>query len=137
MALRGTAMRTFAVLVALTVASALSAGVHAAGAGAGVEGQPEPIPVLTAPVNDFAGVIDDASKTEIDALVRKLQGATGDVIVVATIKTFQPFADLPSYTLKMFENHGKGIGGKGKDNGVLIVLAIDDREVRIEPGYGL
>jgi uncharacterized protein len=99
--------------------------------------QSDQIPELTAPVNDFAGVIDQASKTEIDALVRKLQGATGDVIVVATIKTFQPYADLPSYTLKMFENHGNGIGDKGKDNGVLIVLAIDDRAVRIEPGYGL
>ena len=45
---------------------------------------------LTAPVNDFAGVIDRASKDQLDALIRKLQGATGDVMVVATVKTFQP-----------------------------------------------
>ena len=37
----------------------------------------------------------------------------------------------------MFENHGKGIGAKGKDNGVLMLLALDDRQVRIETGYGL
>ena len=37
----------------------------------------------------------------------------------------------------MFENHGSGIGDKGKDNGVLILLALDDRQVWIETGYGL
>jgi uncharacterized protein len=37
----------------------------------------------------------------------------------------------------MFENGGQGIGVKGKDNGVLIVLALDDRHVRVETGYGL
>src|SRR5688500_20220338 len=58
-------------------------------------------------------------------------------MVAATVKTFQPFADLPSYAEEMFENGGQGIGVKGKDNGVLIVLAIDDRQVRIETGYGL
>ena len=94
------------------------------------------IPELTAPVNDFAGVIDASSENELDTLVRKLQGATGDVMAVATIKTFQPEADLRSYAVKMFENRGKGIGEKGKDNGVLIVLALDDRQVWIETGYG-
>ena len=92
-----------------------------------VDGSGRDIPELTAPVNDFAGVIDAASKDQIDALVRQLKNATGDVMVVATIKTFKPYADLPSYAVKMFENHGKGIGAKGKDNGVLIVLAVDDR----------
>src|SRR5687768_18109874 len=95
------------------------------------------IPRLTAPVNDFANVIDPSSKAQLDELIRRLHGATGDVMVVATIKTFQPFADLPSYAEEMFENGGQGIGVKGKDNGVLIVLAIDDRQVRIETGYGL
>jgi uncharacterized protein len=82
-------------------------------------------------------VIDAGSKNELDALIRKLQSATGDVIVVATIKTFKPYGDMQSYTVKMFENHGKGIGTKGKDNGLLMLVAIDDRQVRIEPGYGL
>ena len=95
------------------------------------------IPELTAPVNDFAGVIDSSSKRALESLVRQLQNATGDVLVVATVKTFQPYPDMPSYAVKMFENHGKGIGAKGTDNGVLLLLAIDDRQVRIEPGYGL
>ena len=64
------------------------------------------IPELTAPVNDFAGVIDSSSKSSLDALIRKLQDATGDVIAVATVKTFKPYGDMQSYTLKMFEKHG-------------------------------
>src|SRR5688500_16363253 len=95
------------------------------------------IPRLTAPVNDFANVIDASSEAQRDALIRKLQSATGDVMVIATVKTFQPFADPQSYAVEMFENGGQGIGAKGKDNGVLIVMAVDDRQVRIEPGYGL
>ncbi len=95
------------------------------------------IPELTAPVNDFAGVIDASSRDQLDALIRKLQGATGDVMTVATVKTYQPEGDIKSYAVKMFGNHGKGIGVKGKDNGVLLLLALDDREVWIESGYGL
>jgi uncharacterized protein len=112
----------------------LSEGLGAAGAQSRVEGGP---PLLTAPVNDFANVIDAASEAQLEELIRRLQSATGDVMVVATVKTFQPFADMPSYAVEMFENGGQGIGVKGKDNGVLIVLAIDDRQVHIETGYGL
>ena len=119
--------------IALLLAGALSESLGAEGSQPRVEGPPR----LTAPVNDFANVVDPASKAQLDELIRRLQNATGDVMVVATIKTFQPFADLQSYAVEMFENGGQGIGTKGKDNGVLIVLAIDDRQVRIETGYGL
>jgi uncharacterized protein len=108
-----------------------------ASSGAGVRAQQPSPPELTAPVNDFANVISAEQEAELDSLSRKLQAASGDVLVVATVKTFQPFADLPSYTTEMFENHGKGIGQKGRDNGLLLVLAVDDRQVRVEPGYDL
>lgn len=94
-------------------------------------------PELTAPVNDFAGVVDAEAEVQLDDLIRKLQAASGDTIVVATVDTFQPYADLPAYAVKMFENHGKGIGQKGTDNGLLIVLAVKDRAVRVEVGYDL
>jgi uncharacterized protein len=121
------------VFLSLLLAGTLSASLRADGAQTQVEGPPR----LTSPVNDFANVIDAASEAQLDALIRKLQAATGDVMVVATVRTFQPFADLQSYAVEMFENGGQGIGTKGKDNGVLIVVAIDDRQVRIETGYGL
>jgi uncharacterized protein len=94
-------------------------------------------PELTAPVNDFAGVIGAAEAAELDSLSRKLQAASGDVLVIATVKTFQPFADLSSYANEMFENHGKGIGQKGRDNGLLMVVSVDDRQVWTEVGYEL
>jgi len=101
-----------------------------------VAAQP-PTPVLTEPVNDFAHVIDAASKAEMDRRIRALQQTSGDVVVVATVASIQGFADIDEYAVKMFENGGKGIGQKGKDNGVLIVVAVKDRKVRIETGYDI
>jgi uncharacterized protein len=94
-------------------------------------------PQLTQPVNDFAEVIDPSSEAEMDMLIRSLQQASGDVVVVATVKTFQPYADIREYAVKMFENGGRGIGQRGRDNGILVLLAVDDREVRVEVGYDL
>jgi uncharacterized protein len=99
-------------------------------------GQSSP-PTLTAPVNDFAEVIDATSEAELDSLIRRLQSASGDVIVVATVKTFAPAADIRSFANEMFENGGRGIGQKGRDNGMLLVLAVDDRQVWAEVGYDL
>lgn len=98
---------------------------------------PAALPRLTAPVTDLSGVIDPQSETEIDRRIRALQRATGDVIVVVTVDTFSPYADIDEYAVKLFENHGEGIGIKGKDNGALIVVAVNDRRVRVEVGYGL
>jgi uncharacterized protein len=95
------------------------------------------LPELTQPVNDFAHVIDPASTEAIDRVSRALQAASGDVIVVATVKTVAPYADIREYANRLFENHGRGIGQKGKDNGLLIVLAVDERQVWIEVGYAL
>jgi uncharacterized protein len=96
-----------------------------------------PLPQLTAPVNDFANVIDANSEREIDRRIRALKAASGDVVVVATVRTYKPYADIDEYAVKVFENGGRGIGDKGKDNGLLIVVAVDDRKIRIEVGYDL
>jgi uncharacterized protein len=98
--------------------------------------QPAP-PQLTAPVNDFANVIDSDSQRAMESLILSLQQASGDVVVVATVDTFQPYADIREYAVKMFENGGRGIGQRGKDNGILILLAVNDRMVWVEVGYDL
>ena len=103
---------------------------------AGAGAQPLP-PQLTQPVNDFAGVVDAESAARMDELIRSLQRASGDVVVVATVKTFMPYGDIREYAVKMFENHGRGIGQKGRDNGLLILLAVEDRQVWVEVGYDL
>src|ERR671925_2055200 len=94
-------------------------------------------PELTKPVNDFANVIDAQSRQTMEALIRSLQQASGDVVIVATVPTFKPYGDIREYAVKMFENHGRGIGQRGRDNGVLILLAVNDRQVWIEVGYDL
>src|SRR5262245_12481825 len=101
-----------------------------------VQAQPLP-PELTQPVNGFAHAIDDASARQMESLIRSLQQATGDVVVVATVDTIAPYANIDEYAVKMFENHGRGIGERGRDNGLLIVMAIKDRMVRVEVGYEL
>jgi uncharacterized protein len=116
-------------LLTLAAGLVLAAGIAAAA-------QPLP-PALTAPVNDFAGVIDASSSEQIETLIRRLQETTGDAIVVATVTTFKPYADLQAYAVEMFENHGKGIGSRKGDSGALVVVAVDDRQVWIEVGYGL
>jgi len=95
------------------------------------------LPELTQPVNDFAHVIDAASAQRMEDMIRALQAKTGDVVVVATVPNLDPYGDINEYTVKLFENHGRGIGQKGKDNGALILLAMKERRVRIEPGYDI
>ena len=97
----------------------------------------DPLPELTAPVNDFAKVVDAASAGEIDRMIRTLQAATGDIVVVATVPTIEPYGNVREYIVKLFENHGKGIGQKGKNNGLLILLALKERRVEVEVGYDL
>lgn len=92
---------------------------------------------LTQPVNDFAHVIDGASAQEIDRIIRALKAASGDVVIVATVPTVAPYADIRELAVRMFENRGRGIGDKGKDNGLLILVAPSERRVWIEVGYAL
>jgi uncharacterized protein len=117
-------------LIALCLLPTALAGPPAAAA------QPAP-PLLTAPVSDFANVIDAEIEREIEQRIRALLAASGDVVVVATVPTIQPYGDISEYAVKMFENGGRGIGQKGKDNGVLIVVAVEDRKIKIEVGYDL
>jgi uncharacterized protein len=95
------------------------------------------MPALTDTVNDFAGIVDSASRTELDRRIRALRETTGDTIVIATVPTFKPYGSIDEYAVKMFENGGRGIGDKGKDNGILLVVAVQDRALKIEVGYGL
>lgn len=95
------------------------------------------LPELIAPVNDFANAIDPSSEAAMDSLSRSLQQASGDVVVVAAVETFAPYADIREYAVKLFENRGRGIGQRGRDNGLLVVLAVHDRQVWVEVGYDL
>jgi uncharacterized protein len=107
-----------------------------AGCGARVLAQAS-LPELTRPVNDFAGVIDADSAAQMDRMIRALDAASGDAVVVATVPSLEGWAGIEEYANKLFQNNGRGIGRKGKDNGVLILVAPKDRKARIEVGYDL
>jgi uncharacterized protein len=93
-------------------------------------------PELTRPVNDFANVIDADSERQLESLIRALQETTGDVVVVATIDSLEG-EDVYQYAERMFRNRGKGIGQAGKDNGLLVLAAVKDRQLKVEVGYDL
>ena len=94
-------------------------------------------PKLTKPVNDFAGVIDATSAAELDRRIRVLEKATPahDAVVVVTVKTIAPYGTVEEYAVRLFEQ--AGIGQAKEDNGLLILLAQTERQVRIEVGYDL
>lgn len=119
-------------LAAFVVAHLLLASLAASPAVA----QPAP-PLLTDTVNDFAHIVDASSRNELDRRIRALRQASGDTIIVATVTTFKPYGSIDEYAVKMFENGGRGVGDKDKHNGLLIVVAVQDRALRLEVGYGL
>ena len=93
------------------------------------------LPRLTAPVNDVAGVVDARSADEMDTRIRALLAASGDTVVVATVDTIEPYGSIEEYAARLFEQ--SGIGDRERDRGVLVVMAAQERRVRIEVGYGL
>lgn len=92
------------------------------------------IPHYQGYVNDFARVISAADAAAIEKLAKELEDKTSAQIAVVTIKSIRP-ETIENYAVKLFKKWG--IGRKGKDNGVLLLVAVEDREVRIETGYGL
>ncbi|MFC5594389.1 TPM domain-containing protein [Lysobacter niastensis] len=93
-----------------------------------------PIPPLTSPVIDTTGTLDAATKQQLEAQALALQQRKGSQLQVLVIPTTQP-EDIAQYAVRAFEQWR--IGRKGVDDGLLLVVAKDDRRVRIEVGYGL
>ncbi len=85
-------------------------------------------------INDFANVLSPTVKNAMENLSKELKQKTGAEVVVVTVKSLNGM-DYADYSVRLFEIWG--IGGKGKDNGLLIFNAVDARKIRIEVGYGL
>jgi len=92
------------------------------------------IPTMKKYVNDFANVLSTAEEDRINNLCAEIENNWTVEIAVLTVQTTQPMT-IEEYSVKVFEKNG--IGKKDKDNGLLIVAAIDDRKWRFEVGYGL
>ncbi len=85
-------------------------------------------------VTDKAGLFSANFKTELEDKLAKIDEETGAEIAVLTIDKL-PEASIEEYAVKVFEDWG--IGKAKEDNGVLLLVAKENREVRIEVGYGL
>lgn len=85
-------------------------------------------------VNDFANVIDESYKEKLNSLIGELEQKTSAEIAVVTVGSIAPY-DEKQYARLLFDNWKPG--KKGKDNGVLVLLAIKERRWRIEAGYGV
>lgn len=85
-------------------------------------------------VSDFANVISQEYKEKIAAVISELEVRTSAEIAVVTQKSISPLDEF-QYAQKLFDEWK--IGKKGKDNGVLILLAVEERAWRIHTGYGV
>lgn len=85
-------------------------------------------------VSDFAGVLSSSTKQTIENMAKELEEKTGAQIVVVVIDSLQG-ASIEEYANTLFRQWG--IGQKEENNGVLLLIAPNERESRIEVGYGL
>lgn len=91
-------------------------------------------PQPTGLVNDFANVLNAEQKTSLEQNLTDFKSKTGNEIAVVTIKSLNDDV-IENAAVQIFEQWK--IGQKDKDNGVLLLVTIDDRKLRIEVGYGL
>jgi len=85
-------------------------------------------------VSDFAGVVDQASRTRLESYCAAVERATGAQMALVTIPSLE---DEPSEDVANTIFRAWGVGQKSKNEGILLLLAINDRRSRLEVGYGL
>jgi uncharacterized protein len=91
-------------------------------------------PALTGRVVDGAGILDASTRETLRAKLQSLEEKTGDQLIVATVKSLNG-TSVEDYANRLFR-HWR-LGDKGRNNGVLLVHAPNERKIRIEVGYGL
>ncbi len=103
-------------------------------ASAAIASTPEPPAIPRDYVTDLAGVISSDVKTQLNALLLELEQKTTAQVLVLTVQS------LDGQSIEEFAFNAKEkwkLGQKGKDNGILIAVAVKDHKYRIETGYGL
>ena len=92
------------------------------------------LPKPSGRVNDFAGVLDAPVEAEIDQLLADLERKTSSEVAVAIVTSLDGMP-VEDYANRLFK--AWGVGQAKEDNGVLVLVAPNEREMRIEVGYGL
>lgn len=91
-------------------------------------------PALSGRVVDEAGLLSAATRSQLSQLSEQQERATSNQLVIAVVKSLQGYP-IEDYGYQLGRHWG--IGQKGKNNGVILIVAPNEREVRIEVGYGL
>jgi uncharacterized protein len=91
-------------------------------------------PALTGRVVDTAQMLEPSVRTQLDAQLKAHEQATSEQVVVVTLPDLQG-ASIEDFGYQLGRHWG--IGQKDKNNGALLIVARDDRKLRIEVGYGL
>jgi uncharacterized protein len=91
-------------------------------------------PTLTGRVVDDAGILDEATRAALTDKLAALEQKSTDQLVVVTLKSLQG-TSIEDFGVQLGRRWQ--IGQKGKNNGVLLIVAPTERKVRIEVGYGL
>lgn len=99
-----------------------------------VMGSAVSLPAPSGFVNDFANVIANGEEQRLEQTLTEFQQSTGHEITVVTVESLQD-TDIELLAVDLFKQWG--IGQTGQDNGVLLLIAPNDRRMRIEVGYGL
>jgi uncharacterized protein len=94
----------------------------------------ETFPALSGRVVDEANILDQGTRSSLDALLASLEAKTTDQVVVATVPSLRGHS-IEAYATVLFNRWG--LGQKDKNNGVLLLVAPTERKVRIEVGRGL
>jgi len=84
--------------------------------------------------NDYVGVVSASEASELESMMVRMNDSTTVQIAVVIVPTVGQY-DISDYAQQLATKWG--IGQKGKNNGVLLVLSMNDRKSRIEVGYGL
>ncbi|MHB8473168.1 MAG: TPM domain-containing protein [Gammaproteobacteria bacterium] len=92
------------------------------------------VPPLTARVMDLAGLLTPTQRQTLEQTLRNFEARKGSQIAVLTVDSTKP-ETAEQFSIRVVENWK--LGRKGVDDGVLLLVAKDDRTLRIEGGYGL
>jgi len=94
------------------------------------------IPALpAAPVVDLAGIIDNGTESKLNRYLKELETKTGAQMAILTLTSLEG-QSLEELSIHIAHDQWK-LGQKGKDNGVLVIVALNEKKYRIEIGYGL
>ena len=92
------------------------------------------VPPLKGRVNDYANMLSPETRNYLDLILQQFEDKESTQIVVLTIPSLQGDA-LENFSIRVAEQWK--IGQKGLDNGAILLIAKQDRKLRIEAGYGL